>query len=95
MPEESRQKNEEQINDQVIEEVLLVNTLGVVELNYISSMLEQENIQFRVVEEGVGQYLTILHGRSFVGMSIYVKKEDFEKAHEIVESFVPTEPNDS
>jgi len=39
------------------------------------------------MEEGAGQYLTILLGKSYTGANIYVGKGDYERASEILKSY--------
>ncbi len=68
-------------------EVFLVNVNSVVELAYITSMLENMNIHFRVIEKDIGQYLSIRHGKSYLGKSIYVEEGQLETAQEADDSF--------
>lgn len=68
-------------------EALLVNVNDPVQLSYITSMLEQEDIPYRVMEEEAGQYLSIIFGKSYFGANIYVGKGDYERAAEILKSY--------
>lgn len=70
----------------LIEEVFLVNVGNEVEIAYITSMLEQEGITYRIVEVDAGQYLRIYLGRSYYGYSVLVALQDYEKARTIVNS---------
>lgn len=85
----ARIKKEQKIQTKIeyIEEALLVNVNNEVETAYITSMLEQEGIAYRMVDEDVGQYLSIVHGRSFLGKNIYVSAEDIDKANKIMDSY--------
>ncbi len=68
-------------------EIFLVNTNSLVELTYITSLLEEMNIAYIVLEKDVGQYLSIRHGRSYLGKSIYVEEDKIQEAREVVESY--------
>jgi len=67
-------------------EVSLVTVDNQVEYVYITSELELQNIPYRVMERDAGQYLTIYMGVSYMGRTIYVDKNDYEKAKGIVDS---------
>jgi len=54
---------------------------------YITSQLEEMGILYRVMERGVGQYLTIYLGASYIGKTIYVERKDYTRALEVVYSF--------
>ena len=68
-------------------EVFLVNVMSIVELTYITSMLDENDIGYRVLEKDAGQYLSIRHGRSYFGKSIYVKESQLKQAKEVVDSY--------
>ena len=58
-----------------------------IELMYITSMLDEAGIRYRVAAEDAGQYLQILHGRSYIGSIIYVGADDLEEAKRIAQSY--------
>ena len=60
---------------------------GPVEVSYITSMLEEAGIFYRVSEEGSGNYMNILMGQSFAGQDIWVGEDDYDRAAEIVASY--------
>ena len=68
-------------------EILLVSSTSMVELAYIGSMLDSEGIKYIAVEKDIGQYLTIRQGRSYLGKSIYVAENDYDRASEIASSY--------
>jgi len=68
-------------------EVFLVNVMSVVELTYITSMLDENEIGYRISEVSSGNYLSVVQGKSFFGKNINVGEFSFEKAMEIVESY--------
>ncbi len=68
------------------DEVFLINTDNAVELSYITSMFKDEEIKYRIADESSGGYLQILHGKSFFGKNIFVDKESYDKAIEILQS---------
>ncbi|MBT3319821.1 MAG: hypothetical protein HN948_02520 [Clostridia bacterium] len=69
-------------------EVFLVNTNSFVELNYITSMLDEKDIGYRVLESDSGSYLSVLHGKSFLGKNIYIDQSRFEEAREVLDSLI-------
>lgn len=84
-----------EVDSKPVDEVFLVNVSSRVQLAYITSMLEQEGIAYRVAEEDIGQYLSIRHGRSYLGKNIYVKKDGYKCALGILKSLKsPVQPED-
>lgn len=73
--------------DNHIKEVILTTVIDKVELAYITSLLDEESIFYRTMEKGVGQYLRIYYGFSYIGISIYINKNDYVKALKIVNSY--------
>ena len=69
------------------DEVPLITIDSQVKLVYITSILEQEGIPYRVMERGAGQYLSIYMGASYMGKTIYVDEKNLETAVKIVESY--------
>lgn len=90
-----KKQQNKQTKFEYIEEALLANVNNEVETAYITSMLKQEGIAYRVVDEDVGQLLSIVHGRSFFGKNIYVSAEDFDKANKIMDSYKADESVDN
>ncbi len=70
-------------------EIALVTVDNEIELLYITSELEQNDILYRVMERGIGQYIKIWMGisYSYTGRTIFIDKKDFDKAEAIVESY--------
>jgi hypothetical protein len=68
-------------------EALLANVNDPVQLSYITSMLEEERIPYREMEEEAGQYLSIIFGKSYFSANIYVGADDYEKATDIIASY--------
>ncbi|MEX1378256.1 MAG: DUF2007 domain-containing protein [Eubacteriales bacterium] len=68
------------------DEVALTTVDNQVELVYITSELENENIPYRIMERDIGNYLAIYFGTSYMGKTIFVDGKNLEKAKEIVES---------
>lgn len=75
------------LQPELSDEVSVLTVINEVQFVYITSAFEQENIPYRVMEEGVGQYLTIYFGSSYMGKTIYVGKDNYKTAIEIVQSF--------
>ncbi len=68
-------------------ERFLANVNDAVELAYIKSALAQQDIPCRVLAEDISQYLTIIHGRSFMGVNVYIPQSMFEQACELLASY--------
>ena len=90
-PEEAEVQKEEpgkiKPQPELSDEVALTMVDNQVELAYITSELEAESIPYRIMERGVGQYLGIYFGGSYMGKTIFVDGKNLEKASEIVQSF--------
>ena len=65
----------------------LANINDAVELAYIKSALGEQDIPCRVLAEDVSQYLYILHGRSFMGVNVYVPESGFAPACKVLASY--------
>ncbi len=77
------------------EEKLLVTVSDVVELSYLTSMLEDVQIPYRVMATDISGYLEIVHGRSYLGSSVYVSSSDYDEAREMLASLkAPVLPAD-
>lgn len=93
--EEIKKKEREEKEDKnevvyTLDEVLLGTVTDIVKYSYVTMMLEKEGILFRMMEEGIGQYMEIL-GYNIFGKSIYVDRKDYKRAKEILDSYVPEE----
>jgi hypothetical protein len=79
-----------------VEEVLLITTDDLAQFSYITSMLKNEGSIYWVMEQNIGQYTQIVYGLNLYGKSIYVAEYDYERAKEILKSYVPSEvPNEA
>jgi hypothetical protein len=72
-----------------LDEVLLDSITDIVKYSYVTILLEQEGILYRMVEEGIGQYMEMLG--NILGKSIYIDRKDYKRAKEILDSYVPEE----
>ena len=66
---------------------LLDNINDNVELAYIKSALSGLGIPYRALAQDVSQYLYIMHGRSFMGVDIYVPEDSFASACDALASY--------
>lgn len=71
-----------------IREMFLVNTSSMVKLAYVTSLLNEMGIKYRVLEKDVGQYLSIRHGRNYIGKSVYVEEYRIKEASEVIDSYM-------
>jgi len=69
-----------------MEPELLISTSNQTEESMIVSLLEDANISVLVKNCGIGGYMKIYMGYSVYGSDIYVDKNDFLKAKEILDS---------
>ena len=77
------------------DERFLANFNEVVELSYVTSMLDDARIPYRIIAKDVSDYLQIMHGSSYLGSCLYVNANDYDVALEILESLkAPVEPED-
>ena len=67
-----------------IELVNLISTNDNTELTLIESILKNNSIPFILKEKESGSYMKIIGGFSLYGTDIYVEKNDFEKANELI-----------
>ena len=80
---------------QPVDERLLANFNDMVELSYVTSMLEDARIPYRIIAKDVSDYLQIMHGSSYLGSCLYVSANDYDAAREILESLkAPVVPED-
>lgn len=78
-----------------VDERFLANFNGVVELSYVTSMLDDARIPYRIIAKDVSDYLQIMHGSSYLGSCLYVNAKDYEAAREIIDSLkAPVVPED-
>lgn len=68
-----------------VELVLLRSLVDNYEMDLVSGLLEEANIPFIVKERGSGGYMKIIGGSSVFGTDIYVDKEAYEKAEEVLD----------
>jgi len=80
---EEDDKHEETIDSSL---VFLKNVSDDYQKDLIISFLESENISVIEEHKGIGQYLKIYSGQNYQGKNLYVHKEDFERAKELIES---------
>lgn len=73
--------------DKPIEEALLANVNDAVQLSYMTSMLEDAQIPYRIIAKDLSDYLQIMTGFSFMGSCIYVDINDLDEAQAILNSF--------
>lgn len=74
--------------------MFLVNLSGPVEISFLTSMLEEQGIPYRLMEADIGQYLSIMQGVSFFGKDVYVSARDLGRAAEIVKVYKQQTNND-
>lgn len=80
---------------QPADERFLANFNEVVELSYVTSMLDDARIPYRIIAKDVSDYLQIMHGSSYLGSCLYVNAKDYEAAREIIDSLkAPVVPED-
>lgn len=84
--EKTQEKPKKNASDN-IRETFLVNTSSIVKLAYITSLLNEMKIKYRVLEKDVGQYLSIIHGRNYIGKSVYVEEDRIKDAREVIDSY--------
>ncbi len=81
--------------DDDADERFLANFNDVVDLSYVTSMLEDARIPYRIIAKDVSDYLQIIHGSSYLGSCLYVSANDYNTAREILESLkAPVVPED-
>lgn len=68
-----------------MEEKLVYSNTNITEVDYICSILEENNIAFIKKTEGAGDYLNIAAGNLFNNtIEIFVNEKDYEKATELI-----------
>ena len=79
------------------EEVELYSSANEIETSQICSILKENDIPYIERKNGSGSYMDIYMGQSMQGNAIYVSKEDYDKAAELIadiqgsEEDIPTE----
>ena len=68
-------------------EIPLVTIDEQIEFIYITSQLEVNEIPYRAMERGMGQYLRIYLGISYTGKTIFIDKKNFKQAEATVKSY--------
>lgn len=70
-----------------MEEKLIFSSSNTIEIDYICSVLKENDIAFVRKTEGAGEYLNIMAGNLFNNTtSILVSNEDYKKAQELVKT---------
>lgn len=69
------------------EEILLFSSVNDYQINEISAMLTENEIPFIRKDYGVGAYMNLYMGHSYEQKSIFVSKEDYNKALELISIF--------
>lgn len=87
-----RQEEEIQAEEIVLNKPVLLATLDdVVSAEILRDLLTENNIPFSCDSEDEGT-LKVTFGGSFISDDIYVDESDFEKANQIYEDFLNSEP---
>ena len=87
-----RQEEEIQAEEIVLNKPVLLATLDdVVSAEILRDLLTENNIPFSCDSEDEGT-LKVTFGGSFISDAIYVDESDFEKANQIYEDFLNSEP---
>lgn len=87
-----RQEEETQAEEIVLNKPVLLATLDdVVSAEILRDLLTENNIPFSCDSEDEGT-LKVTFGGSFISDDIYVDESDFEKANQIYEDFLNSEP---
>ena len=69
-----------------MEEKLVFSSMDTVEIDYICSVLKENNIPFVKKTQGAGDYFVIAAGNLFNNdIKIFVSEEDFERASELIQ----------
>ncbi len=79
------EKNEE------IAEVELFSSTIEYEINQVCSILEDNKIQFVRKDFGSGSYMNLYYGQSIQEKKIFVHRNDYERAAEIILSIFPND----
>lgn len=67
-----------------IELVLLATTSNRYELDFVTSLLEENNIPYIPRDQGAGGYMKIIGMETAVGTDILVEKSSYDKAKELI-----------
>jgi len=76
-------------------EIKLYSSLDEYEMKQISAILQENDIPYIRKDAGSGSYMNIYMGQSIQEKMIYVSKNDYDRAVEIVDSFINTNIEDS
>ena len=71
---------------------LLTTVYDNMELSILRSVLEGENIPYLLKERGSGSSVRIIMGFSMYGTDVFVPKEIFEQAKEVLEAYRNSTP---
>lgn len=73
------------------EEILLFSSLNDYQINEVCAILTENNIPFIRKDDGVGSYMNLYMGHSYQEKSIFVSKNDYDKAFELISIFTTNE----
>ena len=66
------------------EEILLFSSLDDYQINEVCAILTENNIPFVRKDDGVGSYMNLYMGHSYQEKTVFVSKEDYDKALELI-----------
>lgn len=72
-------------------EVQLFSSLNEYEINQVCAILTQNDIPFIRKDEGSGSYMSLYMGQSIQEKRIFVSKDDYDKAIDLISSLMPNE----
>ncbi len=70
--------------------VKVFSTVNEVEMQMVVNLLTDSGISCVKKDEGSGEYMRLYMGTSFYAKEIYVDRQDYEKAKEIIENYQET-----
>ena len=73
------------------EEILLFSSLNDYQINEVCAILTENNIPFIRKDDGVGSYMNLYMGHSYQEKSVFVSKNDFDKAFNLISIFTANE----
>lgn len=81
------------MNEENIEEIKLYSDTNDFIISQVCTILENNNITYVKTTEGAGGYLTISTGISHKTKRIFVSKEDYEKASDLIKNIIEDDVN--
>lgn len=76
------------MEEKEVVEIELFSSSNEYEINQICSVLTENNIPFIRKNDGSGSYMNLYMGQSIQEKRILVNKKDYEKAMELISSFI-------